>query len=311
MTRIMNQLTTYKNCGATKKQYLSIWRAFNKFVIRLTPIPSSWEDRINLYVAHHVQMGTQSSTIRSYISAIKAVLLDDGYECNHKKGVLASLVKTCQLHNDVVKTRLPIQKGLLELLLFEIERMFKAKDQYYLEILYKCWFSLAYYGLFRVGELAQSEHVLKAGNVHGGEEKEKILLILYTSKTHGRGRRPQEIRISADPQQHSHHFKHSKKFARRFSPFEITKEYSRLRGGYVSLEEQYFIFSDRSPVQPKHIRRVLRLLLRGLRLDPKLYDTHSFRIGRATDLDKFGYDIDKIKALGRWRSNAVYNYIRN
>ena len=311
MTRIMNQLSTQNNRGTTKRQYLAVWRAFNKFVIRLQPIPKTWEHRVNLYVAYLVKKGTQSSTIKSYISAIKSVLSDDGYEWNQKKGVLASLTKCCKLINDTVRNRFPIQKGLLELLLFQVERFFKRKNQYYLEMLYKCFFSLAYYGLMRIGELAQSEHVLKAANIHSGDNKQKILLMLYTSKTHGRGSRPQEIRITADPQNYSNFTRQGTKVVRRFSPFEITKEYSRLRGGYRTQNEQFFIFSDGAPVQSKHVRRMLKRLLKGLKLNPKFYNTHSFRIGRATDLDKFGFSIDSIKALGRWRSNTVYNYIRN
>ena len=46
-------------------------------------------------------------------------------------------------------------------------------------------------------------------------------------------------------------------------------------------------------------------------LNPLQYDTHSFRIGRATDLSKGGRSLSKIKRAGRWKSNAVYNYLRD
>ena len=60
--------------------------------------------------------------------------------------------------NDQIQTRLPIHRNLLEILLFELERIYT--DQPYLEILYKDLFILAYYGLFRVGELTQGPHTI-------------------------------------------------------------------------------------------------------------------------------------------------------
>ena len=55
---------------------------------------------------------------------------------------------------------LPAQIELLEILMFEFERMFKT--QYYLEILYKTIFLIRYYGLLRIGEMTMSPHTLKA-----------------------------------------------------------------------------------------------------------------------------------------------------
>ena len=70
-----------------------------------------------------------------------------------------------------------------------------------------------------------------------------------------------------------------------------------------------FIFSDGTPVAPHNVRKVLKLMLRSINLNPRLYDTHSFRKGRATDLFKAGYLVDQIKAMGCWRSNAIYKYL--
>ena len=84
-----------------------------------------------------------------------------------------------------------------------------------------------------------------------------------------------------------------------------------IRGPYKDKQEQFFVFTDLSPVKPEHIRSLLRQLLHNLNLDKLLYDVHSFRIGRTCDLEKMGYTVDQIKAMGRWRSNAVYRYLKN
>ena len=55
-----------------------------------------------------------------------------------------------------------------------------------------------YYGLFRIGEIAFGEHTIKACDIHIGDEGEKILVILHSSKTHGKADRPQEVKIEKD-----------------------------------------------------------------------------------------------------------------
>ena len=61
----------------------------------------------------------QSATVKSYVSAIKAILKADKYEWDEQKVLLSSLTKAYKLTNDVLDCRLPIQKGLLEMILFE------------------------------------------------------------------------------------------------------------------------------------------------------------------------------------------------
>ena len=179
---------------STYKNYLAVWRNFNKFLIRLDKRPRLWEERVLLFCGHLVAEGTQSQTVKSYISAIKTVLKDDGYIWNENLFLIGSLTWACRLTNDVVYTRLPIKLGLLEQLLFEIQRLYS--EQHYLQIMYKALFALAYFGMLRVGELVQSDHTVKAKNIHVGKNKNKILIMLYTSKTHGKANTPQEVKIT-------------------------------------------------------------------------------------------------------------------
>ena len=134
-------------------------------------------------------------TLRTYLSAIKNVLKCDGYPWDDNKIWLNDLVHSCKLKNDVLTTHLPIHFGLLELLLFELQRNFST--QIYLLRLYQALFSISYYGLLRVGEVTHGDHVIRAKNVHIAENKNKIKIILYTSKTHGEDSIPQEIKITS------------------------------------------------------------------------------------------------------------------
>ena len=303
--RIVNGLIGKQHRDSTAKTYLSVWRQFNKFVIILDRKPKLWEDRTTLFIGYLVDRGMQSTTVKSYVSAINKTLITDGYEWDDNLVLARALAKACRLINDRVTTRLPIHCSLMETLLFEVERYFSSRNQWYLEILYKTLFALCYYGLMRVGEVTKSPHVLKAKNVHMTANKKKLLLILYSSKTHGMANRPQKIKITSNRNEKSGHYAH-----RYFCPFNLMKHYMHIRGGYKDDNEQFFIFRDGSPVLPSHVRKVFKTLIYNLGLEGHLYGMHSFRIGRTTDLIKFGYSIEEIKLMGQWRSNVIFKYIR-
>ena len=159
---IIDRLVSHSQCSSTAQTYLAVWRQFNKFVISLDVKPQSWEDRVTLCVGYKVDQGMQSSTVRSYVSAIKKLLMDDGYAWDEQKVVLGSLTKACKIINDRVHTRLPIQCSLLEMILFEIKRIFGLNGQSHLETMYLALFALSYYGLMRISEVTYSDHMVKA-----------------------------------------------------------------------------------------------------------------------------------------------------
>ena len=204
MWAVVDRLQCTQTRASTKANYTQIWKQFNKFLIKLDVIPSSWEKRALLFSAHLVECGVKSSTIRCYISAIKHLVKMDNYEWNDCSMLLNSVTRACRIINDKVYQRFPINIGLLEVLLFEINRVFA--EQSYLRTLYKSIFCVAYYGLLRISEVADrrevsaSKHAIKAVNVHLGLNKDKILLVLFSSKTHGEESHPQQIKIEANCQ---------------------------------------------------------------------------------------------------------------
>ena len=120
---ILDRLQFNKNRESTKQNYQTIWRLFNRFLIKLDkqPYKLGWEERVALFGAYMVDQGTQSFTLKSYFSAIKCILKADGHKWNDEKMVLSPLTRCCKTQNDTVKTRLPIHKRLLEVLLFQLE----------------------------------------------------------------------------------------------------------------------------------------------------------------------------------------------
>ena len=293
----MQRLKGEKHRLGTKKNYLSVWRSFNEFFIQLDRKPRSWEDRLVLFVGYLIENKRKAGTVKSYISAIKSVLADDGVQLNLDRCLLNALTRACRLAHDKVRTRLPIQRGVLSILVKYAGLVYG--DQPYLLSLYRSLFTTMYYGLFRVGELTTGSHPVKATDVHIAYNKRKLMFVLRSSKTHTEADRPQVIKISSD-------FTGEPELA---CPFTLLQQFLALRRSCRQKNEPFFIFRDRSPVTPAHLRRALRAVLTEAKLDPLLYDTHSFRAGRAVDLVSGGTSVESLKQAGRWRSNAVYRYL--
>ena len=90
---------------------------------------------------------------------------------------------------------------------------------------------------------------MKAQDIHVARNKDKILVVLYSSRTHGKANRHQEITISASQSTGS-----KKRF---FCPFSTVRTYYNMRGGFDTDDEPFMIFSDGSPVRPHHMRSTL------------------------------------------------------
>ena len=301
MQNIIERLRLKANRESISKNYYWVWKNFNQFYVKLDVKPQTWEERLILYVGFLISNDKKSSTIRSYISAIKAVLLEDGVELSENRYLITSLTKACRLVNDKVKTRLPIQRGMVNLLLKGVERLFLFnKNQPYLATLYKALFSTAYFSLFRIGELTSGTHPIAATDVRMGRNKNKVLFILRTSKTHWKDVKPQMVKIASSGNAKE----------KRFCPFRILRNYITVRGKSKLPNEPFFVFSDKTPVTPAAARKVFKTVLEEQGFDPQFYGFHSFRIGRATDLLKASVKISKIKKLGMWRSNIIYEYLR-
>ena len=160
MEHVIEQLWSKCIRESTINNYLAIWRNFNKFLIRLDKKPKLWEDCVTFFCGYLADTGHKSSTLKSYISAIKLLLKLEGIAWNDDRVILGSLIRACKIRSDVINCRLPIQKSLFEMVLFKIEHLHDKSP--YLTLLYKAMFVLAYYGLMRVGELTFSAHSVKS-----------------------------------------------------------------------------------------------------------------------------------------------------
>ena len=281
---------------STKHNYLAVWKVFNQFFVRLDYKPHSWEDCLNLFIGYLIQNNRKSATVNSYISAVKAVLLMKNIEIEEDRYLLSSLVRACRIKNDVVKTRLPIQKGMLAILLKNILNYFP--HQPYLAAFFRAIISTMYFRLLRISEVADGPHHLLARDVHIGQNKKKLLLILCFLKTHGKHMDPQMIKILSVKRNGS---QTDDEFVTSLPcPYQLIWIFASMRGGFKMDDEAFFQYSDGNPITPARFNCYLKSFIKYSWFDQNLYSSHSLRAGRSCDLYRLGVSVESIKKIGRW-----------
>ena len=112
---------------------------------------------------------------------MKGILAEVNVFINEDQFLLAALTRACKFKNDSARMRLPISKRMLNMIIQATFNMFESQE--YLGLLYATMFSTSYFGLLRVGEVSSGSHPILVTNVHIGKNKDKILIILLSSKT--------------------------------------------------------------------------------------------------------------------------------
>ena len=214
--------------------------------------------------------------------------------------LLASLTKACKLNFDIAHPPRLVKKGMINILIRSVGQEFS--NQPHLNTLYRTMLAAMYYGLFRIGEITASPHVVKAKDVHVGMNKKKLMFVLFTSKTHSWAVKPQMIKISAISGQ---------KYDRKLCPYKLLQDYVLVRPKYRRNSEPFFIYKDHTAVSLQNFRKVFRSLLERNSFDPTLYSCHGARAGWASDLLDMGVSVEMIRKIGRWKSNAVYAYFKH
>lgn len=153
----------------------------------------------------------------------------------------------------------------------------------YESILFKAIFSLAYFGLFRVGELAAINHYQAGYALQLSDltfTHEKLVAGIRFSKTNLTGK-PVFLNIK-------------KVDDKNICPLVNMQQFLRLGS---SRPGNLFIHANGLPVTRYQFGAILIKAIAQVGLSNSYYKSHSFRIGRATDLDVAGVSCDEIKLV--------------
>ena len=163
-------------------------------------------------------------------------------------------------------------------------------------------FLLAFYGFFRIGELAAkgadcAASVLRLQDLkflmqHGQPQMIKIII---TTLKHNTDRKLIEIVIERED-------------TLPYCPVQALVEYCKLRG---ASRGPLFCQPNLAPITVYQFNTELSQCLQFCGLDTRRYKGHSFRIGAASLAADKGFSDAQIRTLGRWKSDAFKLYIRS
>lgn len=169
----------------------------------------------------------------------------------------------------------------------------------YQQTMYKAMILTAFFGLLRVGEMAQSKHghenIIKRQSVQEVyiNSKVKYINISMSVYKHSQGQ-PTIIPVSRQP-------------LREICPVRALLQYMQ---DSPCQHGPLFRFRSGASVSVSDFRSVLRSLVVECHLDPTTYTSHSLRIGGATHAHLNNMSTAQICRLGRWKSTAYKKYIR-
>lgn len=252
------------------------------------------------YLTYLYDKGYSASTISTYSSAVsyfhKIHSQPDPMSSFLAREVLSGIRKL-RPTNDL---RLPITIPLLTRL---VQALPFLSLGFHDTASFQSMFTLAFFGLLRVGELVMTHkgdtHLLSRGAVGFPPDKRSIT-IQFTSFKHSKPGVKHRITINSQPPP--------------LCPVSNLLKYWHLTHSKTFESQSHPLFVDYkgSPYSRVRFCEVLQsaLALVGVP-SSKMIRSHSFRIGGATYAAKSGMSDSQIRYLGRWSSNAFIKYIRS
>ena len=270
-----------------------MWADFTQLITSLGQckyFPAS-SHQVLLFVAYLSNKGESSSTVSSKLSAISWFHKLHNFNDPTASFVITRAVQGLKKAKPTIQTRLPIDRSLLHNIISILPTIFSST---YDVTLSTAILLLMYHGCFRVGELlfsGSNKHSLCLENIHIQSNDSKPQLQI-TLQSHKHKSTPTSFILPSSP---------------LFCPVTATLNYSAIRPKTPGV---FFIHKGGSPVQRTFLADLIKKSVKILGLNPDLFNTHSIRSGRATDLAREGVPESIIKATGRWSSDAFKKYIQ-
>lgn len=281
---------------SASKTYIACWKRFSTFArsqLHRRPRPASGH-MVALYATRLHSEGLKSTSIRSHLSAIAFYHKIKGFNNPAQTFLLDKLLSSYRKLEGPSSVRKPISFQLLTLLITTLNT--SPDFTRYEKKLYQAVFSLMYYGALRSSEVCFSR-------LHS-----HTLQIDHITLCHRKGAPALKVKLPS--------FKHSRgdttplllqPDAIQACPVVLYRKFLSLRGNHKG---QAFCFENKSPLSRRFLASTLRSLISQAGRNPQHYNTHSFRIGRATDMAQQGHSNSQIALAGRWRSDAFKKYIK-
>lgn len=288
----MNSTLPQSLANSSQISYNKHWAVFCDFMattIKEPPLPAS-SYHIALYVTHlHVAKNYVPNSIRSHLSAIAFTHKLHGAIDPTESFKVTKLLDAIKRTSKPPRKRSAITKPILHQLVQSTSHHYPAK---YNRRMYTCLFLIMYHACLRISEVTVSKTNNHTLTYQQSKLKNNTLQITLNSYKHSRQRHNQ-IRI---PQTKGKH-----------CPVMAFNKFIRVRGKEPG---PLFLDVNNKGLTRSNVAAVLQKCLSTVVAKPSNYNTHSFRIGKITDLASKGTPAIQLRIAGRFNSSAYLKYIK-
>ena len=278
--------------------YQTAVKAYHSFINEFQ-METSWPITIAQaisFIAYCFEKGLAPRTINTYVSGLNHIQQLNNWGDFRQNFVIKKMLEGCLRLRKRSDGRLPITRVILARICTVLPTI--CYDAYETKV-FKAAFLLAYFGLFRVSELVvpsllYTEWSVQKKDISLSDDGKYIFVTLRHSKTNQAG---QPITLKIPPEVNS-----------ILCPVQAVREFLQVR---PAGQGPVFCHANATPVTRAQFSAVLAKSLKVILPNCSNIKSHSFRIGRATELASLGFSSDHIQKMGRWSSNCFRTYIRN
>lgn len=272
------------------KQTFKLYQQFivSSFGSSVQPFPPDIQ-HLTLFITHCYNQNLASSTVASYISSLAYIFELGQFEDKTQHFLVKKMLQGYSHLRPSSNGRWPITPNILRRI---IDSLNDTVISHFKMSLFKAMFLLAFHAFLRDGEITntgKAKHYLLREQVQVSDQ----ILISFNHYKHSNSKCVVSVsRNSHFPQ---------------YCPVVSLLEYLSVRK-QTNTAEPLFSFMDGSPVSRFAFTQQLKTSMGRTRFS--FYTSHSIRIGSATSAAMMGVSEDKIKLMGRWKSDAFKKYIR-
>ena len=304
METALHQFLDAGLAASTKKVYAAGWNRYQGFTqsFQLASIPITVEN-VTLFVAFLGSQGLATSTIESYLAALRHFQLrldpsntTPSFHSPHMS-VLLRGIRRSQALQGPRRVRLPITATLMRRIKLSLGNSPKAFDN----VLIWAACCVGFFGFLRCGEFLVPDGASYDPLYHlsitdislcKSDSQTTLLLNIKVSKT-DQLRQGSTVALGSTGSD--------------LCPVAALLDYLSLRGNSAG---PLFQLENKSPLHRRPFTTKVQQALTAAGFDGSMFTSHSFRIGAATTASAVGVPETTIKQLGRWRSSAYQTYIQ-
>ncbi|XP_062572816.1 integrase/recombinase xerD homolog isoform X2 [Saccostrea cucullata] len=296
-SKLLEASVTY-NTQQSYKTAMSVFQNFYRKVFHTRPEFPTEVAQVICFVSWLHKEGKSHNTINTYVAGLSYYHRLNGFTDPTQFFIIKKLIKGAQQLSGTPDIRLPITPQILRKIVHAVKNTISEKFN---RLLLRAMFTLSFFAFLRVGEITAKsprniKNVIQMENLKLDKPltNPKYMTLTLRHFKHNASCRPVCLQIATQK-------------CKSICPVRAMVKYIEARG---SAQGPLFTFDNCNPISQAYFTSELKNVVLYTGLDPKLYRSHSFRIGAASYAFHSKVSEEKIRLMGRWNSNAVKRYFR-